>query len=151
MTERIVVNNPAHTEAIAGSVGVSYHRRAMSVSRERDGVLLGGVVYYDYTEESMCVHVAGWDDHWVNRDILFCMFDYPFNQMRVKRVFAQIPEDNQRSLDFNAKLGFKTVARIEGVYLNDVACIVRRIDRAGAERFLKIRPLHIQQPQRQVH
>ena len=116
----------------------------MSVSREKDGELLGGVVYYDHTGESLCVHIAGWDDHWVNRDILFCMFDFPFRQMGVKRVFAQIPEDNQRSLDFNAKLGFRTVARIEGVYPNNVACIVRCIERPEVERFLKIRPLHIQ-------
>lgn len=145
--EQIVVNNPVYTEAIAGSVGVSYERRAMSVSRVKDGVLLGGVVYYDHTGESLCVHVAGWDDHWVNRDILFCMFDYPFNQMGVKRVFAQIPADNQRSLDFNEKLGFKTACVIAGVYPNNVACIVRCIERPEAERFLKIRPLHIARPQ----
>lgn len=138
-----MVNNPSHTEAISALAGVPYNPRSMSLSRVKDGVLLGGVVYCDFTGESLCVHVAGWDAHWINRDVLFCMFDYPFNQMHVNRIFAQIPEDNDHSLAFNDKLGFQTVARIEGVYEGGVACIVRCIERADAERFLKIKPRHI--------
>lgn len=151
MMDQIVVNNPYHTQAISRLVGVPYNPRSVSLSRVKDAVLLGGVVFYDFTGESMCVHVGAWDDHWLNRDMLFCMFDYPFNQMRAKRVFAKIPADNAHSLAFNDKLGFRTVASIEGVYADNVTCIVRRIDRAGAERFLKIKPRHIKIGNRLLH
>jgi RimJ/RimL family protein N-acetyltransferase len=151
MSDMIVVNNPYHTQAISRLVGVPYNPRSISLSRMKDDVLLGGVVFYDFTGESMCVHIGAWEPHWLNRDMLFCMFDYPLNQMRAKRVFAKVPEDNTHSLSFCANVGFRRVARIEGVYENDTACIVLRIDRADCERFLKIKPRHTFVPRRMVH
>ena len=31
---------------------------------------------------------GGWDPHWINRDMLYVVFDYPFNQLGVKRLFG---------------------------------------------------------------
>lgn len=99
------------------------------ISVYRDGILRGGVVYSDYTRESVCVHVAGFVPGWLSRTFLFIAFDYPFSQMGVKRVFSQIREDNLQSLGFNKKLGFEPVAYIPGVFPDNVAMIVTKLER----------------------
>jgi RimJ/RimL family protein N-acetyltransferase len=149
--DQIVVNNPEHTQAIADLVGIPVNPEPISISRVKDDKLLGGVIFYDYTGESLCVHVGAWDDHWINRDMLFCMFDYPFNQMHVGRIFAKIPADNEHSLRFNEKLGFQTVAVIPGVYIGGIDCVLRVIEKPAAERFLRIKPRHIQVRRRLIH
>lgn len=125
---------------IAEKAGAPFNPRgSASIARVRDGFVLGGAVYYHSTGESIAAHIAAFDEHWLNRDLLWVMFDYPFNQLCVKRIFGEISEDNTAALRFNEKLGFRKVARIEGVFPNNTACIVMRIDREDC-RFLTIKP-----------
>lgn len=105
----------------------------------RDEEFLGGVVLNGYTKESINIHVGAKSPTWINRDMLWITFDYPFRQLGVKRIFGQVPENNEHALAFNEKLGFKRVARVEGVYPDDVACIVMRMDYADC-RYLNIKP-----------
>ena len=109
------------------------------IARHKDDQLIGGVIYTNYTGESMVVHIAAFDAHWINRDMLYVCFDYPFKQLGVKRLFGQTPESNFHSLEFNRKLGFKVVTRIEGVYRHNVACIVTKME-ADECRFLGLKP-----------
>ena len=142
--DHIVLNDPTCGMAIAELAGTDYNpRTCVSLCRVRDGERLGGVLFSHFTGESIAVHSASWNEHWVNRDMLFVTFDYPFNQLGVKRIFGQVPEDNWRARKFNENLGFQYVARIEGVFPGDVACMVMRMDREGC-RFLTLRPRHIQ-------
>ena len=139
-----MLNDPTCGVAIAELAGTDYNpRTCVSMCRVKDGERLGGVVFSHFTGESIAIHSASWAEHWVNRDLLFVTFDYPFNQLGVKRIFGQVPEDNWRARKFNENLGFKYVARIEGVFPGDVACMVMRMDREGC-RFLTLRPRHIQ-------
>jgi RimJ/RimL family protein N-acetyltransferase len=116
----------------------------MSICRKSDNdVLLGGVIFSHYTGESIAIHSGSWDPHWINRDMLFVVFDYPFNQLGVKRIFGQVPEDNKHARSFNENLGFWYVARVEGVFPGDIACMVMRMDREDC-RFLTIKPRFIQ-------
>lgn len=141
--DHIVLNDRACGEAIAALAGTDYNpRTCVSMCRIRDGVRLGGVMFSNYTGESIGVHSASWDQHWINRDMLFVTFDYPFNQLGVKRIFGQVPEDNLHARKFNENIGFHYVARVEGVFPGNVACMVMRMDRADC-RFLNIRPRHI--------
>ena len=85
------------------------------------------------------MHIGGLDPHWINRDMLFVTFDYPFNQLGVKRIFGQVPEDNLHAQEFNVNLGFKYVARIEGVFPHNIACMVMCMEREEC-RFLTLKP-----------
>lgn len=96
---------------------------------ETEQLLLGGVCYNHFTHESMQIHMAGWHWHWSSRLMLYLAFDYPFNQLRVKRLFGMVPECNRAAQAINVKLGFKPVARIDGVFRHGDACIVMRMDR----------------------
>lgn len=143
MSETIQFNDSHDGYAIAKRAGTSFNsQQDISIGRVRDGVLLGGVVFCNYTGESIGIHSASWDDHWINRDMLWVTFHYPFVQLGVKRIFGQVAEDNERARRFNEKLGFKHVARIEGVYRHNVACLVMCMERDEC-RFLNLQPRHI--------
>jgi RimJ/RimL family protein N-acetyltransferase len=82
------------------------------------GKLRGGVVYSGYTGQggSIGMHVVGFDPLWINRDMLWMAFDYPFNQLGVKKVFGQVPASNQKALHFDLALGFKVEALVQDVF-----------------------------------
>jgi RimJ/RimL family protein N-acetyltransferase len=141
--DHIVLNNTDCGAAIARLAGTDFNpQTAISICRLRDGARLGGVLFTHYTGESIAMHSASWHPRWINRDMLYVAFDYPFNQLGVKRIFGQVSEDNLHARAFNENIGFRTVARIEGVFRGNVACIVMRLDREDC-RFLKIKPRNI--------
>jgi hypothetical protein len=143
MSDQIILNSEHCSTEIADRAHAHWDPdRCVSIARVVNSQLYGGVIYADYTGESVVAHVAGWDAHWLSRDLLWIMFDYPFRQMRVKRIFAPIPADNYDALSFNRKLGFKVVNVIKGVYPYDVDCLLTCMERHEC-RFLKIKPRKI--------
>ena len=78
--------------------------------------LLGGVLFTEYRGGSVAIHMAGFDPHWVNRAMIYLAFDYPFNQLKVKKLIGLVPESNVRARNANLKLGFKIEHLIEDVY-----------------------------------
>lgn len=113
------------------------------ISRSEGGVLLGGVVYENWTGAggSCLAHIAGFAPNWINRDFLFVMFDYPFVQLDCNQVFGQVHSKNQHSIDFNKKLGWEEVITLEGVF-PDGDMILMRYRRENC-RFLGIKPRSI--------
>lgn len=115
--DRIVINDPDHGVRIASLAGVVFNTGVDQViSRVLDGRLLGGVIFNGYTRASINLHMAGFDDKWANRDLIWCVFHYAFVQLGVKKVFGQVPASNNRALAVNKKLGFKEEARISDVF-----------------------------------
>ena len=140
MMDEIIFNDPTDGYAIAQHAGTSFNPQScISICRHRDDERLGGVIFSHYTGESIAIHSAGFDPYWINRDMLFVTFDYPFNQLGVKRIFGQVPETNGHAQEFNLKVGFKYVTRIEGVFPHNVACMVMCLEREDC-RFLKLKP-----------
>jgi RimJ/RimL family protein N-acetyltransferase len=139
-SDRIVLNDPDHGAAIGTLAGARFMPDVdIAVARVRYDKLIGGVIFTNFTGESICIHTASWDEHWVNRRLIFVVFDYPFNQLGVKRIFGRLPETNERAHSFNLHCGFRDVARVEGVYEHNVAQIIMRLDREDC-RFLGLRP-----------
>lgn len=141
--DQILVNDVSCGDAIAERAGTDYNPKAhANFCRVRNGKMLGGVIFSSYTRESIAIHMAGWVPNWVNRDMLYMAFDYPFNQLGVKRMFGLVPESNTKALDIDLRLGFRIVQRIEGVYDDNVACMVLCMERSEC-RFLGIRPRNV--------
>lgn len=113
-----------------------------NISRVKDGQFLGGVMYTRFTHESITCHSGAVSEHWINRDMIYACFDYPFRQLKVKRMFGFVPEDNAHAIHWNTKLGFREVGRIEGMFRHNVACIIMRLDREDC-RLLKVKPRFI--------
>lgn len=86
-----------------------------AIGLEQDGKLIAGVLYDGYEENArVSTHAAGIGKHWLNREYLWVIFDYPFNQLNVNVIVNTVSSTNQASMRFTEHLGFKEVARIEG-------------------------------------
>ena len=83
---------------------------------DKKDCLTGGVLYTDYWGGSVMMHVAGFKPHWGGKGLLWLAFDYPFNQIKVKKVFGLVPEYNWRARHFDLHLGFKMEYLINGVF-----------------------------------
>lgn len=125
----ITFGNHIHGRRIARAAGCFYNPESnVVISREKDDRLLGGVIYQAYNGASIVIQVASFDPHWLDRDMLWRAFYYPFEQLEVQKLFTQTPSNNLKALDFNRKLGFKEEARIEGVF-RDADLIIRSMRR----------------------
>lgn len=89
------------------------------------GNLLGGVFYNEYTRRSISMHVASLKPNWLNVDLLWVMFDYPFNQLGVEFVFGPIRSSNTEAIDFAKHIGFKEVTRIPEMFPDGDLVILR--------------------------
>lgn len=78
--------------------------------------LMGGTLYTDYWGGSVGCHFAGFAPNWINRELLWLGFDYPFNQLKVKKLFGLIPEWNVTSRNTALRLGFKIEYLAAGVF-----------------------------------
>lgn len=135
----ILVGNPEHGHTIARHAGSVFNPAVdVVIARVHDGEFRGGVIYNNYTGASINLHVYGVDPNWVNRDMLWIAFHYPFVQLGCKKVFAQVPANNTRSLDFELKLGFKIEARIADVFPDEDLIVVSM--RREECRWLGLRP-----------
>jgi RimJ/RimL family protein N-acetyltransferase len=89
-----------------------YPQETKCIGQEKDGQLIAVVGYNNFTEKLCQIHVASTDVYWLNKDLLFAIFDYPFNKVGVKVILAPICKDNHKSLNLCRKLGFVKVADI---------------------------------------
>lgn len=135
----IVFNNPEYGLRIGRAAGCNFNPACdVSIAREEDGELLGGVIYQNFTGESIAMHVASFSKKWLTRDLIWACFHYPFVQLGVKRIFGQVPETNTQALEFDLWFGFKTLTKIDGVF-RDGGVIVLVLEKADC-RWLKYRP-----------
>jgi hypothetical protein len=138
----IEFGNKMHGLAITAKAETLFNRDVDStISRSEDSSLLGGVVFSDFTQESIAIHVAGFRPGWLNRDMLWVMFHYPFVQLKVKKLFGFIKSSNTKTLDFASNIGFKEETRIRGVY--SYADIVVLVMERETCRWLSIKPRDI--------
>lgn len=142
----IVSNNSDHGYRIGKSSGVVFNPEADTVIArvDPDGTLRGGNIYNGYTGVAINVHMAGFDPHWCNIDMLWVGFHYPFVQLGVRKLFAQVPAANSKALDIDKKLGFKEEARIKDVFPDgDLIVLAMKPEDC---RWLKLKPRSLKEP-----
>lgn len=75
---------------------------------EEDGELIAGVVYNEFNHANVNMHVASnGKKNWLSKRFLWMCFDYPFNQLKVRRITAFVEDDRADALIFDDALGFK--------------------------------------------
>lgn len=79
---------------------------SVAIGLERDGELTAAVVFNNWTGRSICMHVYSEGKHWLNREFLWFVFYYPFEQLKVKKIVAQVSSANEAALKFDSHLGF---------------------------------------------
>lgn len=145
--------NRLHGYKLMESIDAKFSPVTMEViSRTNEaGDLLGGVIYENWTGEggSIEVHIASFTKHWLNRDMLFAIFDYPFRQLDCKQAFARVKAKNEPCLRFCKSVGWEQIFRLEGVFPDD-DMILLRLKRDEC-RFLDVAPRRIRSNKGLIH
>jgi hypothetical protein len=135
-------NDLSDGRALAGD---SYHPGQHTViARVENGKLLGGVVFKKFTGASIEMHVTSFHPLWLNRDLLWVCFHYPFMQLGCKKVLGVIPANNTKSLEFNRRLGFKVEARMDDIFPNGVGVVISSMTKEECP-WLKLQPKGIRE------
>ncbi len=72
-----------------------------------DKGLIAGVLYQNFNGVNISAHIAAVPGaNWLTRNFLWVMFDYPFNQLGVKRITGVVPASNLAARRFDEHLGF---------------------------------------------
>lgn len=110
---RITTENQSQLRDWLSEVGkFEYPQETACIGQEKDGKLIAVLGYNNLTPNSCQIHVASTDVYWLNKNLLFAIFDYPFNKLGVKVILAPIYKGNTKSLNLCRKLGFEQVADI---------------------------------------
>ena len=112
------------------------------IGMEKDGELIAGVVYNEWNHVNINMHVAAIGNNWMTREYLWMCFDYPFNQLKVKRITAFIEDDNEKAIKFDTHLGFKYETRMKDAYVNgDILIYVMRREDCRFLNIMKREPI----------
>lgn len=92
---------------VTEKVGGSWTESCTAIGQLHEGKLTVGVMYDSYTGSSIAIHSRCDDQKHVSRTFYWMIFDYPFNQLKVKRLTGLVSSANMRAQRTNEKLGFK--------------------------------------------
>jgi RimJ/RimL family protein N-acetyltransferase len=78
-----------------------------TIGLEYKGELVGGVVFDGWNGASICIHVASnGSKRWLNREFLWFVFHYAFEQLKVRKLIGRVADDNKAAMKFDLNLGF---------------------------------------------
>ena len=73
-----------------------------------DGRPLAGIVFHDYqpTFSTICFSIAADSPRWVTRRLIGSILVYPFEELKLKKLWTATPHRNERALRLAKGLGF---------------------------------------------
>jgi RimJ/RimL family protein N-acetyltransferase len=81
---------------------------AQGIGWVKGGELVAGVAYAEWNGPNVVCHIASdGSRRWMTREYLWTIFDYPFQQLEVKRITVCVGEGNSDSKRFVRHLGFE--------------------------------------------
>lgn len=107
-----VLNQDYQKEWASNLLNLPLPNDAVCLGQVIDGELRACVVYCNFQGKSCQTHICSTGKHWMSKEYLWAMFDYPFEKLGLKVILAVIAGSNEKSLKLSRKLGFKDVAKI---------------------------------------
>ena len=90
---------------------------ATAIGWESNGVLVAGTAYAEWNGHNVVCHIASdGSRRWATREYLWTIFDYPFTQLKVKRITVCVGEGNRPSRRFVEHLGFTLEATLRNAH-----------------------------------
>lgn len=111
----IIFGNFRHARAIARASGSSFDPEVDYVLSLTRPQLLGGVIYTNFTGRSVQMHMAGFEPGWPTPKFMWCIYSFPFDQLKVERVIGTVPSTNRRALKIDYQMGFQYVTKVPDV------------------------------------
>lgn len=96
-----------------------------AIGRMKDGRIVAGVLYVDFNGANVCCHIAGEGRGWLDRRFLSMIFDYPFNQLKVRRITGYVVSTNTAARRFDEHLGFELEAILQDAHPDGDLCIYK--------------------------
>ena len=125
----IVVGSPV-VQWVADGSGADCTPKATAIGWMVDGKLVAGIIFDGFTGSSIAMHSRCDDPRKVSREWLFAIFDYPFNQLGVKRVTGLVSTANVKAQRVNEHLGWKRETTLADYFPDGdgIVYIMRRED-----------------------
>jgi RimJ/RimL family protein N-acetyltransferase len=122
-----VFDSPRIGNWVCEKAGGKYQSGHKCFGIEKEGKLVVGVNFYDYTGENGTIYM-GWrvdNPKSITRFFYWMAFDYAFNHCKVKRVTGIIDATNTHAIRVDEKLGFKCEARLADYFPKGDALVFR--------------------------
>lgn len=84
------------------------------ISITRGGKLVGGVVYDNWWQVSIGMHICGLEENFITRDFLWAIYHYPFEQLKVDKVFGLVASTNPKAMNIAEHMGFTPEGKMVG-------------------------------------
>tara|TARA_R110000868_G_scaffold85949_1_gene241400 strand:- start:14 stop:451 length:438 start_codon:yes stop_codon:yes gene_type:complete len=109
----------------------------VGIGWERYGQIIAGVAYANWNGVNVECHIASdRSKKWMNRQYLWTIFNYPFCQLKAKRITVCVGEGNHDSTRFVKHLGFILEAKLQDAHPTGDLQIFRMF--ANECRFLQV-------------
>jgi len=114
MAHNLTFDKSAVFEFVTQHIPLTYSAQT-GIGLVKDGEIVCGVVYDDYTISNLFMHVAAvpgrkWLTKDAYKDFAHACFYYPFGQLGCKRVTGWVEASNTEARRFDEHLGFKQEA-----------------------------------------
>ena len=99
---------------VADKIDHKYHANSgAGIGIEKEGKVICGVLFECHNGNSIQIHVALEDGERMTREWLNVLFNYAFNQLKVKKIIGVLDSTNEKALKFDKHIGFITEAVIK--------------------------------------
>lgn len=115
---------------------------ATGIGLQEGGRIIAGVAYAEWNGVNVVCHIASDKTRrWANREFLRVIFDYPFNQMKAKRITVCIGQGNKDSIRFVEHLGFRFETHLKDAHPTG-NLLIYTMGKPHAERWLRLKASH---------
>lgn len=104
-TQLIIDDEQVYRFLVSQGVDLARAADQQGIGLERDGELVGGVLYEGFNGGNIWMHCAG-VGRWITKDLLKAAFAYPFVQLNVRNVWGWVDASNQKARRLDEHLGF---------------------------------------------
>lgn len=102
----ITVDFDLVSEWVSERTGCTIPREGTAIGWEREGKLVAGVMYEDFTGTCITATIAIEEGSTVPRGFIQKIFDYPFNQLLCRKILACVEQTNEASRRLVERMGF---------------------------------------------
>jgi len=99
---------------ISEKVDVDYFDGNPCFGTEKDGELIGAVMFNSWNGSNVCIHNRIEHPAAITRGLLNTVFSYAFKHLGARRITGAVVGNNYKAIALNLKLGFE----LEGVFKN---------------------------------
>lgn len=101
-------------EWVASNIDKTYYSNSgQGIGIEKNGEIVCGVLFEDYSGQSIQIHVALKEGARMTREWFNVLFNYAFNQLKVKKIIGAVDSTNVKALQFDTHIGFVIEATIK--------------------------------------